>query len=111
MRRTPNAGSFFKNPILDVDAVDRLRAQIGDVPTYPDANGIKVAAARLIGYAQATYAARDETLEANEASALARAHASAAAAVDAADFARQRADGATLRDTAIAALAFGHDDA
>src|SRR6185436_14086927 len=69
------------------------------------------AAARLIGYAQATYAARDETLEANEASALARAHASAAAAVDAADFARQRADGATLRDTAIAALAFGHDDA
>jgi len=48
VRRTPNAGSFFKNPILDVDAVDRLRAQIGDVPTYPDANGIKVAAARLI---------------------------------------------------------------
>ena len=48
VRRTPNAGSFFKNPILDAAAVDRLRGQLGNVPTYPDAIGTKVAAARLI---------------------------------------------------------------
>ena len=41
-------GSFFKNPVLDADTVDRLRGQLGSLPTYPDTNGIKVAAARLI---------------------------------------------------------------
>jgi UDP-N-acetylmuramate dehydrogenase len=48
LRRVPNAGSFFKNPILDADLVNSLREQLGSVPTYPDTNGIKVAAARLI---------------------------------------------------------------
>ncbi len=48
VRRTPNAGSFFKNPVLDPTEVDRLRNQLGNVPTYADPNGIKVAAARLI---------------------------------------------------------------
>jgi UDP-N-acetylmuramate dehydrogenase len=48
VRRTPNAGSFFKNPILDAQSVDRLCSQLGSLPTYPDANGVKVAAARLI---------------------------------------------------------------
>jgi UDP-N-acetylmuramate dehydrogenase len=48
VRRVPNAGSFFKNPVLDVAAVERLRAQLGSIQTYDDANGIKVPAARLI---------------------------------------------------------------
>ncbi len=48
VRRIPNAGSFFKNPVLDADLVNSLREQLGSVPTYPDANGVKVAAARLI---------------------------------------------------------------
>lgn len=48
VRRIPNAGSFFKNPVLDADLVNSLREQLGSVPTYPDSNGVKVAAARLI---------------------------------------------------------------
>jgi UDP-N-acetylmuramate dehydrogenase len=48
VRRVPNAGSFFKNPVLDVAAVERLRSQLGDIQTYDDANGIKIPAARLI---------------------------------------------------------------
>jgi UDP-N-acetylmuramate dehydrogenase len=48
VRRVPNAGSFFKNPVLDADQVNSLRDQLGNLPSYPDANGIKVAAARLI---------------------------------------------------------------
>ncbi len=48
VRRVPNAGSFFKNPVLEVAAVERLRAQLGSIQTYDDANGIKVPAARLI---------------------------------------------------------------
>lgn len=48
VRRVPNAGSFFKNPVLDVEAVQRLRSQLGDIQTYHDANGIKIPAARLI---------------------------------------------------------------
>lgn len=48
VRRSPNAGSFFKNPVLDASEVERLRSYLGNVPTYSDPNGIKVAAARLI---------------------------------------------------------------
>ncbi len=48
VRRVPNAGSFFKNPVLDPCRVDRLRGLLGSIPTYADQNGIKVAAARLI---------------------------------------------------------------
>jgi UDP-N-acetylmuramate dehydrogenase len=48
VRKVPNAGSFFKNPVLtDID-VDRLRSRLDRVPTYSDPNGTKVAAARLI---------------------------------------------------------------
>jgi UDP-N-acetylmuramate dehydrogenase len=48
VRRIPNAGSFFKNPVLRPDEVERLREQLGAVPTFAARNGIKVAAARLI---------------------------------------------------------------
>jgi UDP-N-acetylmuramate dehydrogenase len=48
VRRVPNAGSFFKNPVLARDDVERLRGLLGRIPTYDDPNGIKVAAARLI---------------------------------------------------------------
>jgi UDP-N-acetylmuramate dehydrogenase len=48
VRRVPNAGSFFKNPIVDAAVVERLHGQLGNIPTYDDANGIKIPAARLI---------------------------------------------------------------
>jgi len=48
VRRVPNAGSFFKNPVLGLDEVERLRGLLGRIPTYEDPNGVKVAAARLI---------------------------------------------------------------
>ena len=44
----PNAGSFFKNPVLTPAAIEQLRSRLTRIPTYPDANGTKVAAARLI---------------------------------------------------------------
>jgi UDP-N-acetylmuramate dehydrogenase len=47
-RRVPNVGSFFKNPIVDADTLERLRAALPGVPTYADRSGTKVAAARLI---------------------------------------------------------------
>ena len=48
VRRVPNAGSFFKNPVLDVATVERLRGRLGSIQTYADANAVKVPAARLI---------------------------------------------------------------
>ncbi len=48
VRRVPNAGSFFKNPVLAGDRLDRLRAMLVNLPTYNDPGGVKVAAARLI---------------------------------------------------------------
>jgi UDP-N-acetylmuramate dehydrogenase len=47
-RRVPNAGSFFKNPVVDARTLDRLRAVLGPMPVYPGAAGTKVSAARLI---------------------------------------------------------------
>jgi len=47
-KRVPNVGSFFKNPIVDANALERLRSVLPDVPTYHDPNGTKIAAARLI---------------------------------------------------------------
>jgi len=48
VRHVPNAGSFFKNPVVAVEVVERLRRVLGAIPTYNDLNGIKIAAARLI---------------------------------------------------------------
>jgi UDP-N-acetylmuramate dehydrogenase len=47
-RRVPNAGSFFKNPVVDAELAARLTAQVGDLKTYPAAGGVKLAAAQLI---------------------------------------------------------------
>jgi len=69
------------------------------------------AAARLLGYSEAAYAAREETIEVNEAAATTRARALAAAALGEAAFAQAHADGASLRDSDIAELAFGSADA
>jgi len=49
-RRVPNAGSFFKNPVVDTDLARRLAAQVGDLKTYPAAGGVKLAAAQLIDH-------------------------------------------------------------
>ncbi len=47
-RRVPNAGSFFKNPVVDRKTAERLVGLIDDLKTYPAADGIKLAAAQLI---------------------------------------------------------------
>lgn len=36
------AGSFFKNPILSQEAYSRLVERFGEVPTFPNPNGIKI---------------------------------------------------------------------
>lgn len=47
-RRTPNAGSFFKNPVVDGATAIRLSALIPELRTFPAADGVKLAAAQLI---------------------------------------------------------------
>ncbi|WP_338746508.1 UDP-N-acetylmuramate dehydrogenase [Pseudomonas putida] len=44
-----NAGSFFKNPVVSAELVERIRAQYPAVVAYPQANGqVKLAAGWLI---------------------------------------------------------------
>ncbi|AMO57026.1 UDP-N-acetylenolpyruvoylglucosamine reductase [Endozoicomonas montiporae] len=43
-----NAGSFFKNPVVSVATVDRLRAEFPDLVAYPFGAGWKLAAGWLI---------------------------------------------------------------
>ena len=64
------------------------------------------AAAQLIGYSEAIYAARDEVREANETAATNRARTLATAALGDTSFDRWRAAGAKLRDADIRAIAF-----
>jgi UDP-N-acetylmuramate dehydrogenase len=46
---TPNAGSFFKNPIVDAAQFARLRKRFADIIAYPQADGtVKLAAGWLI---------------------------------------------------------------
>lgn len=49
---TPNAGSFFKNPLLSAQAASRLAQQCPDLPLHPAAGGrSKASAAWLIDHA------------------------------------------------------------
>jgi len=68
------------------------------------------AAAQLVGYSEAIYAARDEVREANETAATNRARTLAAAALGDAAFDRLCAAGAKLRDVEIGAIAFATAD-
>ena len=45
----PNVGSFFKNPVIDADAAQRLEAH--SVRPYEFGEGLKVSAAQLIDHA------------------------------------------------------------
>ena len=47
----PNVGSFFKNPVVDMERFERLREQFPEVVSYPTGNGVKLAAAWLIDQA------------------------------------------------------------
>jgi len=48
----PNAGSFFKNPIIDAAQYALLRQRFSDLVAYPQANGrVKLAAGWLIDHA------------------------------------------------------------
>ena len=48
-RATPNAGSFFHNPVLDASAANRLRVEHPTLPIYAQPDGrVKVAAGWLI---------------------------------------------------------------
>lgn len=44
----PNAGSFFKNPVVDTAQFEVLKARYPDIAAYPQAEGVKLAAAWLI---------------------------------------------------------------
>ena len=43
-----NAGSFFKNPVIDEELAHQLKREFSDLPIYPASNGVKVAAGWLI---------------------------------------------------------------
>jgi len=43
-----NAGSFFKNPVIRVDQFQKLKLNYPGVVSYPDPDGVKLAAAWLI---------------------------------------------------------------
>ena len=43
-----NAGSFFKNPVIDEELAHQLKKEFSDLPIYPASDGVKVAAGWLI---------------------------------------------------------------
>jgi hypothetical protein len=71
----------------------------------------RAAARRLLGYADAIYAAREEARESNETMAMDRARAIARASLGDSELKRLEAVGARLRDSDIAALAIGSTEA
>jgi UDP-N-acetylmuramate dehydrogenase len=47
-REYPNTGSFFKNPVIEADEIERVRAQYPDIPLIATLGGYKIPAAWLI---------------------------------------------------------------
>ena len=47
-RVMPNAGSFFKNPVVSTETYARMVGIHGALKSYPDPGGVKLAAAQLI---------------------------------------------------------------
>ena len=43
-----NAGSFFKNPTVEIDLLEQIQKNYPDIPNYPAVNGKKLAAGWLI---------------------------------------------------------------
>jgi hypothetical protein len=72
--------------------------------------GRAAAAVKLAAYSEAIYASREEAREQNETAATMRARSLARDALDAATFARLHAEGSTLRDAEVEALAFAVDE-
>ena len=51
-QQLPNAGSFFKNPVVSAAKATKLSSQFGDIPAYDQADGrVKLAAGWLIEHA------------------------------------------------------------
>lgn len=47
----PNAGSFFKNPLVDAERAQEVMARFPGIPAYPQAHGwVKISAAWMIDY-------------------------------------------------------------
>ena len=44
----PNAGSFFKNPVVSKDVFEVLKDRFPAIPNYPAENGVKLPAGWLI---------------------------------------------------------------
>ena len=44
----PNAGSFFKNPVVSESDFERLRGQFGELPHWPASSGMKLSAGWLL---------------------------------------------------------------
>lgn len=44
----PNAGSFFKNPVIELDLFKKLEAKYPEIPHYDQPNGVKIPAGWLI---------------------------------------------------------------
>lgn len=103
--RTIAQAAWEKAPAFDVQhAAAAYLALLAALERRP------CAAARLVGYSEAIYAARDEVREGNETAATNRARTLAATALGDAAFDRLCAAGAKLRDAEIRAIAFATAD-
>ncbi len=46
--KLPNAGSFFKNPVISLDVFEKIQGEYPDIPNYPQTNAVKLPAGWLI---------------------------------------------------------------